>query len=246
MVRVSMTLVPLLCAACASAPTSELFVDETLAVQPNAPSAVEASVPADAVYELAVLAPPSTTETALTSSFLTLAAEPVVAAPAQEESLHSSRFTVKAGLYSAEDADELDDGFIVNLSWMRWFTKLFAIEFEAGYIDADGEDGGISADVWALPLMVNGRLNLPVWILDVYGGAGVGTFYYDIEVDAGGGSADDDGFLLGGNAFLGATMNVGDAVALGLEGKYYVSEDIDDADAALDAFALMLTLGFSR
>ena len=35
-------------------------------------------------------------------------------------------------------------------------------------------------------------------------------------------------------------------MALGLEGKYYITDDIDEFDEGIDAFALMLTLGFSR
>jgi len=85
----------------------------------------------------------------------------------------------------------------------------------------------------------------PVWILDLYAGQGVGTFYYDAEA-SGAVSASDEGFLLGGNAFLGATINLADRIALGLEGKYYVTDEISDLDAGLDAFALMRTLGFSR
>ena len=251
MVRVSMALVSLLFAACASAPTSELLVGEPLVAQPSARSAHHGPVPADAAYEVAVLAPPSGGEALAVGTFMSVSAVPAspplrASTAAQDESLHHSRFTIKGGLYSAEDADELDDGWILNVSWMRFFTKLFALELEAGYLDASGEEGGVDGDLWAMPLMVNGRLNLPLWILDVYGGAGLGTVYYDVEASGGGLSAEDDGFLLGGNVFLGATVNVADAVALGLEGKYYVTEDIDDVDAGLDAFALMLTLGFSR
>jgi hypothetical protein len=129
---------------------------------------------------------------------------------------------------------------------MRFFTGLLALELEVGYLDADGEDGGVEVDLYGIPIMVNGRANIPVWILDVYGGLGVGTIYYDAEVSSGGLSADDDGFLLGGNIFLGATINLADRIALGLEAKYYETEEIDDADATLEAFAVMLTLGFSR
>ena len=169
--------------------------------------------------------------------------EPVLTL-AQDESLHGSRFTLKGGYYGA-DEDALDDGYIFNVSWMRFFTKIFAIEFEAGYLDVDGSEGTVDAEVWSVPIMLNGRFNLPVWVLDVYAGLGIGTFYYDVEL-SGGATGDDDGFLAAGNGFLGATINLADAIALGLEGKYYVTEDIDDADAALDAYAIMLTLGFSR
>jgi hypothetical protein len=165
-------------------------------------------------------------------------------APAQT-GLHQGRFTIKAGYYSSEDAEELDDGYIANLSWMQFVSSFFALELEVGYFGADGEDGGIDADVWGIPAMVNGRFNLPVWVLDLYGGVGVGAIYYDVET-SGAVSADSDGFLFGGNAFVGATINLADRIALGLEAKYYLTEEIDDVDAALDAFALMLTLGFSR
>jgi len=241
---VPVSLAGLLLAGCSSLSSSELLVVEPIVAQPSAwVVAEQPSLPAGAAYEVAALPAPSAGAPAV--DYSAALALPAAAAP-QEESLHNSRFTVKAGLYSAEDADELDDGFIINVSWIQFMSKLFALEFELGYLDADGEDSGVEADVFAIPAMVNARLNLPIWILDVYGGAGIGAFYYDAEVEALGLSADDDGFLLGGNAFLGATINVGDAIAVGLEGKYYVSEDIDDFDVALDAFAVMATLGFSR
>jgi hypothetical protein len=178
---------------------------------------------------------------------LSLAAPAATSAPALDEGLRASRFTIKGGLYTAEDEDALDDGYIFTVSWMRFFTEILALEFEAGYFNTDGEDSGVDAEAWGIPLMVNGRLNLPVWVVDLYGGLGVGTIYYDAEADAGLLSIDDDGFLLAGNAFLGGTINVADRVALGLEAKYYATDEIDDLDdAKLDAFALMLTLGFSR
>jgi hypothetical protein len=174
--------------------------------------------------------------------------DPRLALAPAVEGLHQSRFTLKGGYYSAEDedADELDPGYIFNLSWMQFLSSFFALELEVGYFGTDGEDAGLEVDVWGIPAMVNGRLNIPVWVLDLYGGVGVGEIYYDVEASLGGLSADDDGFLFGGNAFLGATVNLADALALGLEAKYYVTEEIDDVDSTLDAFAVMLTLGFSR
>jgi hypothetical protein len=177
------------------------------------------------------------------------ALDAIVAAPEDddhhEESLHGSRTTFKLG-YTGSTEDELDDGWIFNVSWMRFFSALLALELELGYMDVDCQDGGIDTEAWAIPIMVNGRLNLPIWILDAYGGLGLGTFYYDAESRGGGSSEDDDGFIFGGNAFLGATLNVAEAVALGLELKYYSTEDMGNVDVALDCYALMLTLGFSR
>ncbi|HEX6885609.1 MAG TPA: outer membrane beta-barrel protein [Planctomycetota bacterium] len=224
-------LAPLLLAACAAPRTSALVVGDGREARAATAQPELAAPAAEPVTSAAPAPAPAASRSAL------LAAE--------DGSLHESRFTVKGG-YWGSDEDTLDDGYIFSASWMRFFTRFFALEFEAGYLDGDGEDGGVDVDVWSIPVFLNGRLNAPLWILDVYGGAGVGGFYYDAEVSAGGLSADDDGFLLGGNVFVGATINLADSLALGLEGKYYLSEDIDDADEGLNGYALMLTLGFGR
>ncbi len=248
-----LSLVSLVFVSCASLPSNEVIVGKTHELRPGGGLREEhGPAPVTEASEIDVPALASAGSESLPVDWL---AEPAVLVDpprlisntsAEDEGLRESRFTIKAGLYEAEDADELDDGYIINVSWMRFLSPLLALELEVGYLDADGEDAGVEADVWGMPLMVNGRVNLPVWILDVYGGLGVGTIYYDAEAQAGAFSAEDDGFVLGGNGFLGATINIADAVALGLELKYYLTEEIDDVDAALDAYALMLTLGFSR
>jgi hypothetical protein len=160
--------------------------------------------------------------------------------------LDTDRFTIKGGWYTA-DADEIsDDGWIVNGSWMHFYSKIFALELELGYLEVSGEDKGVDSDVWGIPIMLNGRVNFPVWKLDLYGGAGIGTIYYDVEAEGPLVDVEDDGFVFGGNAFLGATISLAERVALGLEAKYYATEDADGLEQPLDAFALMLTLGWKR
>jgi len=241
MLRLSLLATPLLLVGCATPRTNALVAGDSGAalVTPRAElvAPVAPAAPVALIAENVLAEPAATPELEALLGNYTLD-------PVAEESLHSSRFTAKLGYYGSQE-DALDDGWILNLSWMRFFSKLFALEFEAGYLDADGSDAGTDTDLWAIPLMVNGRLNVPVWIIDLYGGLGLGGFYYDAEA-SGAVSADEDGFLLGGNAFLGGTINLGDAMALGLEGKYYVTDDIDEFDEGIDAFALMLTLGFSR
>lgn len=160
---------------------------------------------------------------------------------AADEGLRNSRLTLKGGYYGSEE-DTLDDGWIMNLSWMRFFTHYFALEIEAGYFDATGYDGPNASEVSGFPLMVNGRFNLPVWVLDLYAGIGAGTIYYDFDAQP---TCVEDGFLLAGNAFLGATVNVADSVALGVEAKYYLTEEASDEHGGLDAIVLMLTVGAS-
>lgn len=244
MLRISISIASFVLASCVSLSGNELRVGRTFEPRAGVSTAAEVSevgVPplpsaGPALPPIEHLAEPSVLIDPPRPRSLGLA----------EEGLRHSRFTIKGGYYSAEDAEELDDGYIFNVSWMRFFTSLLALELEVGYLDADGEAGNAEAEVYGIPIMVNGRANIPVWILDLYGGLGVGTIYYDAELDAGALSAEDDGFLAAGNAFLGATINLADAIALGLEAKYYVSEEIDDVDTTLEAFAVMLTLGFSR
>lgn len=245
MIRASI-LASMLLVGCTSAPGRDLLVELPPEAKPGGRS-VEAESPSfAAAYEEASPAldfaagpdaEPLVGEVVLEPSSLS--------APARRGQ-RESRFTIKGGYYSSEDAEDLDDGYIVNLSWQQFRSTSFATEFEVGYFEADGEDGAIEAEAWGIPFMVNGRLNLRISALDLYGGAGVGEFYYDAERDSGIVSIDADGWLFGGNAFVGASVNLGDALALGLEAKYYLSEEIDELDVSLEAFAVMLTLGFRK
>ena len=219
---------------CAAARTSDVLVGDAVDARASAPNR-EILAPVTTVESGAAETPAPATEPAL---------EAALPRVPQEESLHSSRFTVKGGYWGSTE-DALDDGYIFNLSWMQFTSKIFAVELEVGYMDVEGDDQGVDAEVWSVPIMLNGRVNVPIWILDVYGGLGIGTYYYDVEL-SGAASGDDDGFIFGGDAFVGGTMNIADRIALGLELKYYLSEDIDDADEGLNAYALMLTLGWSR
>ncbi len=230
MMRFSAVVVSLLVLGCASTQKDAFVVHDSL--EPETPYFAAEALAGDSLD-------PAADPAAFTHALATTSLAPA----AQEKSLHSSRFTVKAGYYGSEE-DALDDGYIVNLSWMRFFSKLIALELEAGYFDADGNVSGVDTEAWGIPLMVNGRVNLPIWILDVYGGVGLGTIYYDASASAA--NVSEDGWVMAGNAFLGATLNLADALAMGIEGKYYGTDDISSLDSSLDAYAVMLTLGWSR
>jgi hypothetical protein len=160
--------------------------------------------------------------------------------------MHEMRYTLKAGHYSLDDADELDNGYIISLAGLRYYNELLAVEVELGYFSADGDEGSRSSDVWGIPFMTNLRANIPLGPFDVYGGVGLGTIYYEAEVDLGPISAEADGFLIAGDAFFGATVTLRDKLTLGLEAKYYVTDEIGSLDTSLDAYAVMATVGFGR
>lgn len=253
MMKSTSAIVCLLLVGCASTPTESWSVSS--APEPSVPeSSAELAAPAEPAAPVAepVADPLAEAVTAPTPIAGPEALDPeyatwdpsysIYAPPPAASDLRTSRFTLKGGYYGSSE-DNLDNGWIANVSWMRFFTRFFALELEAGYFDAKGE--GVAPDLFGVPLMVNGRLNIPVWVLDLYGGLGIGTIYYDFDEP---GPSD---WVLAGNAFLGATINLADALSLGLEGKYYLTDDVEgedglDTDEGLDAFALMLTLGWSR
>ena len=102
MSRPALLLPTLLLFGCAASRTSEVIVDAP-------PERTDASSTTPVAEPVLAPAAPSR------------AVEPAWAAPAlaEEESLHGSRFTVKAGYYGAEE-DALDDGYIVGVSWMNF------------------------------------------------------------------------------------------------------------------------------
>jgi len=139
------------------------------------------------------------------------------------------------------------DGYIVDVSFMHPTSDVFSTEFDIGYLDASGSDNGVDRDVWSIPVMVNGRLSVPVGQkIELYGGAGLGSFYYEADAKTAGVKVSVDGFLFGGDAFFGGAIHLGQSLSLGLEGKYYVTENTSDLSGSLDAYVVMLTLGFDR
>lgn len=156
------------------------------------------------------------------------------------------RFSVKGGYYGSSE-DGIDDGYIINLSWMRPTSGILSSEVEIGYLDASGTDKGVDRDMWSIPVMANGRFDVPVGErFEVYGGLGLGTFYYDVDAKTGPVKVSGDGFLFGGDAFFGGTLHLGQDFCLGLEGKYYVTDNASDLGGGLDAYVVLLTLGFER
>lgn len=145
---------------------------------------------------------------------------------------------IKGGFYEP-DSGSLDDGYIVNLAFGHYFTQFLALELEIGYLNSEGSPASLIDTIRGAPLMANARVSVPVWILEVYGGGGVGAIYYDIEGVFS--VLDTDGWLFAGNFFFGADLDLSDTIFLGVEAKYYLTEDLGSGD--LDALAVFATLG---
>jgi hypothetical protein len=156
------------------------------------------------------------------------------------------RFTLKGGYYDSSE-DGFDDGTLYIAAWLMPRSPTFSTEFEIGYLDADGSEGLVDREVWAIPLMANARFTVPVGErFELYAGLGFGSFYYDAEADAPGISVSGDGFLFGGDGFFGGAVQLGDNFYVGLEGKYYLTGEASELGGGLDAFVGLLTLGFAK
>jgi len=145
---------------------------------------------------------------------------------------------LKAGEVFPTDGD-LNAGWMVGAAYGRYFSRLFSLEASTGYFAPD-LDLSPAADLYAVPVMANLRVNLPIWLLQAYGGAGIGAMYYNID----GGALDGDGWLGAGNVFVGADITLFDRLGAGLELRYFITDKIRNSDINLDAFTLALSLAF--
>lgn len=229
MLRSALVVLPLLFMGCA-APRPNPWVG------PDAGNSVRMEVQS---------AEPSTEPHTATEDFAQ-SGPPHQAAPAKQMHRPRERFSLKGGYVDSSD-DAFDDGFIINGSWMRPVSGMLSSEVEIGYMDADGSHNGIDRDVWAIPFMANARLNVPLGEkFEIYGGLGLGWFYYDAEARTPSVSVSGDGFLFAGDAYFGGDILLGERFRLGLEGKYYATDNDSDVGGDLDSYVVLLTLGFDR
>ena len=228
MLRQALIVTPFLFAACAAPLSNPKAVGNEAEFSATEPRAMEP------------LLDPAPADAAITQ------AGTYQAAPAKPPRRQRERFSLKGG-YLSSDEDGFDDGIIITGAWMRPMSDIIASEVEVGYMDASGSHKGVDRDVWAIPLMANGRVNVPLGErLEVYGGLGLGWMYYEADAEAIGVRVDADGFLFAGDAYFGGSILLGESFRLGLEGKYYATDSTSELDGGLDSFVALLTLGFDR
>jgi hypothetical protein len=155
---------------------------------------------------------------------------PAAGLGAMEDGVGSTYLQGRMGpLFFLGDVDDLDTGLNVELSYGYQILELLSVELQTGTFW--GEDDPV--DLWGVPISLNGKVTLPITFLELYGGAGIGGYYVNVDV---GGSFDDDDddFVFGGQLFLGVGVELG-PVFVGGELKYIVT---DEADIFRDSFNL--------
>ncbi len=140
---------------------------------------------------------------------------------------------IRAGAFEATgDFDSLDTGIQGEIAFGQGLIPMVSAEVSLGYLQADGQG---NQELEAIPLFVNGRLDVPILIFGVYGGLGVGGMYADYRY----GSFDTDDWLLAGQVFAGADVGLGD-LAVGLEYRYLATDETDSG-LTLEGHGLLLT-----
>jgi hypothetical protein len=152
----------------------------------------------------------------------------------------SSYVVGKAGpMWFYDDLSPLDVGVNFNLTFGHRILPFLAIEIESGYFWTELEESS-AVEFWGVPLLVNAKVIIPLAILEVYAGVGIGGFYLEIEE----GPNSEDDIVFGGDAFVGANLKLG-PVLLGVEAKYYLAQEFDlgTIDPNLSALAVMVVVG---
>jgi Outer membrane protein beta-barrel domain len=161
----------------------------------------------------------------------------------QPQPFYRTRFTLAGGYYSVTDTKHLDDGTILEMTFDKFITPNFATEGEIGYLEADGKDAGVKTDLWGIPFLFNARFSVPLQKIELYGGAGIGSIYYDISKSPG---ADVSGWVAAADTFFGANLMLKNGFVVGVESKYYWTDSVSSLKSGLDSYSLMLTFGVAR
>jgi opacity protein-like surface antigen len=230
---------------CASTAVPSQYHHALGALEAHPADARPSEAPAELDWRASTVFEPPAADSNAFATFERIALEPQQPPRGAPAPRPVGRVTLKGGYYGAHE-DEIDDGWIAAVSWMQFMSPNFATEFEIGYLDVEGKDGGIRTDMWGLPIMLNGRFNLPVGRFEIFGGAGFGTIYFDGDANGAAIDVSADGWLAAGDVFAGAALNLRNGMTLGFEWKHYFTDSSSDLDTGLDADAVMLTLGLDR
>lgn len=131
------------------------------------------------------------------------------------------------------DIDSLDTGYYGQVAFGGDVLPLISLEASIGYAHTTGPG---NSDLSLVPLLVSGRLQVPITIVKVYGGVGIGGAFAKWDF----GPVSDNEFLLAGTAFLGAEVGLG-KLAVGLEYRYLKTDQTKD-DFTIEGQCALLTL----
>ena len=151
-----------------------------------------------------------------------------------------------AGLYfytgDIADETELDEAFIGEISYGRYFHPNFALEAGVGYIHDDHSGD----ELQGYPFTLTAIGVYPIEKVRLLGGGGVGVYPMNFDATVNDVRIHGEDTVLGGHALMGLHWYLRPSGFIGLEGKYLFIEKakFEDEKVELDGFTMILKLGF--
>lgn len=147
----------------------------------------------------------------------------------------------KGGFYTPDSnsLDGFDSGFAGEVALGHEFARNFGGEVAAGYFKADRS--AISGKMSAVPVTVTALLKLPLDVVELYAGAGLGAYRTKFEA-AGSASSSDTAF--GYHVTAGGRADLSQQLFVGAEFRYlWAKASFDGTDRKLDGYATTINLG---
>jgi opacity protein-like surface antigen len=147
-------------------------------------------------------------------------------------------------LWYLDDLEDLGAGLDFEALIGVRLIPFLSLEFGSGYIWGEDDSGSTEGELWGVPVLAQLRVAIPVLFFEPYAGAGVGAYYFHVEVREPGPKAENDSLTFGWNIFAGVNFNLG-PLFIGGEVKYLRTQDIaaPGKDPNLDGIAALVCVG---
>jgi len=155
--------------------------------------------------------------------------------------------TLKLGAYlpQADDMDNFNDGFNVEVAVGQYINPNVAVDFSFGYLKSNGSSPGVSGQVRAFPALLSIKGLIPVSIAELYVLVGGGVYFTDARVSALGITDSESDITSGFQAGVGGNFNLSGNVFLGVEGKYFWAyPEFDSVKVHIDGIQATANIGY--
>ncbi|MEJ2235787.1 MAG: outer membrane beta-barrel protein [Syntrophobacterales bacterium] len=154
--------------------------------------------------------------------------------------------TAGVGLYNytgdITTETKLDEAFLGELSYGRYFHPNFVLEAGVGYIHDDHQGD----ELQGYPVTLTAIGVYPVKKVRLLGGGGIGVYPMNFDGEINGVFIHGRDTVLGANVLAGFHWDLRPSGFIGLEGKYLFIEraKFEDEKVELEGFTMMLKFGF--
>ena len=137
---------------------------------------------------------------------------------------------------------QLDEAFIGELAYGRYFHPNFALEAGVGYIHDDHQGD----ELQGYPITLTAIGVYPVEKVRLLGGGGIGVYPMNFDGEINDVIIHGEDTVFGGHVLMGFHWDLRSSAFIGLEGKYLFMEkaQFEDEKVELDGFTVIAKIGF--